>query len=304
MIERSYYVFGLLAVIVSLLIGRFPSAIDVIICRPANIVCSKHLQICPTSKDHSRQVLRTKTAPDFAYRFPDDVVDLAMELVSIPSPSGAEHAAGMYIAEWLSKRGWKVIRSSLDANDPNSRFNILALPTAAYGASDVRIILSTHFDTVPVSDAQPRFSNSRLYGRGSTDAKGILASMLVAAQKIQITRQSPLGLLFVSGEETDHAGMMAANQYGFSENVTIVNGEPTTGRICVKQKGMLKVRLDATGIASHSGYPELGSSAIDSLLDAIAQLKAVAWPQDSHTGSTTTLNVGLISGGSAGNVMR
>jgi acetylornithine deacetylase len=192
-----------------------------------------------------------------------------------------------------------VTRSSGTAT---KHYNVLALPSGTV-PSDARVILSTHFDTVPVASDNPRTSQNRLYGRGTTDAKGILPSMLVAAR--ELTTLDPdgasrgLALLFVCGEETDHAGMIAANSVGFDPSLSIVNGEPTTGRLCVKQKGMLKVRLDATD----SGYPELGASAIDALLDVLAAIRSHSWPVDPTSFAETTVNIGVISGGTAPNVV-
>lgn len=233
--------------------------------------------------------------------FPDDVVALTEKLVSIPSASGSEHAAGRYIASWLRERGWQVSTPAAEDVDTEPRFNVLALPPDLPGRSDVRVVLSTHFDTVPAGAGLPRLEGNRLYGRGAVDAKGIVASMMIAGQTIaETSRSAPLALLFVCGEETDHAGMIAANELGLPENVSFVNGEPTTGKLCINQKGILKLTLTAHGVACHSGYPELGTSAIEILLDGLARLRDQHWPVHEVSGGETTMNIGVISGGSAG----
>jgi acetylornithine deacetylase/succinyl-diaminopimelate desuccinylase-like protein len=277
------------------------------VCRAAVTACS--LSPTPPSCASAGEVVRDvfNLTPPSGFIFPHDVASLAQELVSIPSPSGAEHGAGRYIAAWLTARGWDVGTPAVGGGrDPAGRFNVVALPPGVGDTTAVRVLLSTHFDTVPLSDREPRLTESRLYGRGSVDAKGLLASMLVAAQELVSkgdgsgdAAAAPVGLLFVCGEETDHAGMMAANDLGFRSDVVIVNGEPTTGKLCVGQKGMLKLQIEATGVACHSGYPELGSSAIEALLDVLAAIRGVDWPVDHETGAATTLNIGVLNGGSA-----
>jgi acetylornithine deacetylase len=81
-----------------------------------------------------------------------------------------------------------------------------------------------------------------------------------------------------------------------------VNGEPTENRLSIGQKGSLRVDLRATGRAAHSAYPEEGESAIAALLDTIARIRAMPLPADPLLGSST-LNVGLIRGGVAPNVL-
>jgi acetylornithine deacetylase len=232
------------------------------------------------------------------YAYPGEVLALARELVGIVSVSGTAQPAGRYVARWLEARGWNVSTPSVGGG----RFNVVALPDGVGGAADVDVLLSTHYDTVPVAVGGVRVEGGRLYGRGAVDAKGLLAAMLVAADRIvrDSAQDGVLGLLFVCGEETDHAGMIAANDVGFADEVTIVNGEPTTGRLCTAQKGMLKLRLDAAGVACHSGYPELGRSAVEALLDVLARLRAREWPADAATGAETTMNIGVLEGGSAG----
>jgi acetylornithine deacetylase len=68
------------------------------------------------------------------------------------------------------------------------------------------------------------------------------------------------------------------------------------------QKGILRARIRTTGRAGHSGYPEIGPSAIDRLVEALVGLRRSSWPVDPKRG-LTTLNVGVIRGGVAANVI-
>jgi len=82
----------------------------------------------------------------------------------------------------------------------------------------------------------------------------------------------------------------------------LVNGEPTDNRLGVATRGVLRVRLSATGRASHSSFPDVGESAIDKLLDALMVLRGVTLPEDPLLGRTH-YTVGLIEGGVAPNVV-
>jgi acetylornithine deacetylase len=82
----------------------------------------------------------------------------------------------------------------------------------------------------------------------------------------------------------------------------IVFGEPTENKIAIGHKGMVLFNISCSGKASHSGYPELGSSANEKLIDVLHELKHHAWPVDKVLGNTT-FNIGKITGGVAANVV-
>jgi len=153
----------------------------------------------------------------------------------------------------------------------------------------------------------------RIFGRGACDAKGIIAAQIAAAERL---RQQGIyaGLLFVVGEERDSLGAKVANEYAASEQSAneaahrsngrrfLVNGEPTENRVALASKGTLRVEVTAFGRMAHSAYPELGESAIDKLIPALARLRAMPLPSDPEVGPCT-LNIGLIEGGRAPNVI-
>jgi acetylornithine deacetylase len=159
--------------------------------------------------------------------------------------------------------------------------------------------LSTHLDTVPPFIA-PRVEGGRVWGRGACDAKGITAAMICAAERLR-TRDLPVGLLFVVGEETTHDGAHAANTWPTTSRA-LIDGEPTESTLALGTKGALRLLFRAEGVAAHSAYPHLGRSAIHLLLDALDDVRALEFPSDSVLGDTT-LNVGVISGGVADNVV-
>jgi acetylornithine deacetylase len=139
-----------------------------------------------------------------------------------------------------------------------------------------------------------------VYGRGSCDAKGIIAAQIAAAEQL---RQQGIntGLLFLVGEERDSLGARVANEHSPGSRF-LINGEPTENRIAIASKGALRVEITAKGRMAHSAYPELGESAIDKLLEALRRLRAMKLPVNDEIGPTT-FNIGTIQGGRAPNVI-
>ncbi len=232
---------------------------------------------------------------------PIDPIALTRKLVDIESPTYQEGRCGEFLSEYLSGLGYQVERQPVQQPElgegiaSGDRFNVYArLPD-----SSPTVTLSTHFDTVP-----PYFPSSEddtyVYGRGSCDAKGILASQVAAAEKLA-KNGTPVGLLYVVGEERDSAGAKVANLDGHGSRY-LINGEPTENRLAIATKGALRVVLTAYGKMAHSAYPELGESAIDKLIQVLHELQQTELPVDPEIGPST-LNVGLISGGRAPNVI-
>jgi acetylornithine deacetylase len=162
------------------------------------------------------------------------------------------------------------------------------------------VTLSTHMDTVP-----PFFASHEdtefVWGRGSCDAKGIIAAMIAAAEKLLAAGARNFGLLFVVGEERNSAGAKAAAATPRGSRF-LINGEPTGNRIALGSKGALRFEVTARGKLAHSAYPELGHSAIHTLLDVLQDIRRIPLPQDAMLGPST-LNIGTISGGRAPNVV-
>jgi acetylornithine deacetylase len=140
-----------------------------------------------------------------------------------------------------------------------------------------------------------------IYGRGACDTKGIIASMLIAAERLLEEGVRNIGLLFVVGEERNSAGAYraAADPRG---SKYIINGEPTENLLALGSKGALRYEVVARGRMAHSAYPELGESAIEKLLDALGAIRKVELPVDDILGPST-LNIGTIRGGRAPNVI-
>ena len=236
-----------------------------------------------------------------------DPIDLTRHLVAIESTTYHEHAAGTFLASFLEDQGWSVERMDVPrpvAGTPGAegapgecldRFNVFASMPGVVP----ELVLSTHFDTVPPY-VPLREDDEFLYGRGTCDAKGIAAAMLAAAGRLR-AEGARVGLLFVVGEERDSAGAKVANGQPRGSRF-LINGEPTDNRLALASKGCLRVELFAEGRMAHSAYPELGESAIDKLIAALHAIQQLPLPVVEGIGDST-LNVGLISGGRAPNVI-
>jgi acetylornithine deacetylase len=221
-----------------------------------------------------------------------DVVRLVRQLVDIESITGNEAPVGNFLYRELAGMGYQVEKMTAEME----RCNIYA--TAPEGPHP-QVVLSTHMDTVP--PFIPSWEDaSCVYGRGSCDAKGIIATQIAAAERL---RQEGIyvGLLFLVGEERDSLGAKVANQKA-SGCRFLINGEPTENKVAVASKGALRAEVSARGKMAHSAYPELGDSAIDRLLEALGRLRRMALPVDAEVGAST-MNIGVIEGGRAPNVV-
>jgi acetylornithine deacetylase len=225
----------------------------------------------------------------------DPVVDpaaLARTLIDIDSTTGGEAEIGGWLAAFLRGRGYEVSEQPVGSG----RFNVFARlgePPA--------VVLSTHMDCVPPFFPS-REQGGVIFGRGACDAKGILAAQVAAAERLRASGEARIGLLVVVGEERGSDGAAVANDRAPGGVRFLIDGEPTDNRLGAATRGILRVRLHATGRAAHSSFPELGESAIDKLLDALMVIRGIALPEDPLLGRTH-YTVGLIDGGVAPNVV-
>ncbi len=221
-----------------------------------------------------------------------NVIKFTRELVDIESISGNEAQVGEFLCGELEKLGMSCEKGPVE----DRRNNVWASwPEETRPA----LVFSTHMDTVPphISSSE---DGSRVYGRGACDAKGIIAAQTAAALRLR-NEGVHVGLLFLVGEERDSLGAKVANRQPRGAKF-MVNGEPTENRIALASKGALRAEVVARGNMAHSAYPELGESAIDKLIQALARLRAMKLPTNPEVGPCT-LNIGLIEGGRAPNVI-
>ena len=213
--------------------------------------------------------------------------------MEIPSVSGDEEAVGFFLRDYLTELGWTVELQPVSPNQNN---------VIAYLNETPRVFLSTHIDTVPPFIA-PTEDDEKIYGRGSCDAKGIIASQIFAVEELRKQGITDIGLLYTVDEEQGSSGAKVANNHPLAKKCEyLINGEPTDNDLAIGSKGSLRILVRTKGKAAHSAYPEMGDSAIVKLLDILQDIRQIELPNDEFFGETT-LNIGLISGGLGTNVV-
>jgi acetylornithine deacetylase len=224
-----------------------------------------------------------------------DVIELTRALVDVESITHNEEAVGAALCDILaplvSAYGGRLERMAVEPH----RSNIFA-----QWGDRLAVTLSTHMDTVPPFFAS-REDETCIWGRGSCDAKGIIASMIRAAEALLADGRRDFGLLFVVGEERNSAGAYRAAEMPRGSRF-LINGEPTGNKLALASKGVLRYEVVAAGKMAHSAYPELGDSAIHKLLDVLGEVRKMPLPVDPLLGPGT-LNIGTIAGGRAPNVV-
>ena len=220
-----------------------------------------------------------------------DALELTRALVALETPTGSEGPATDLLDDTLSHAGYRVVRQPVSPG----RENLYAY------REPPELVFSTHLDTVPPYIPLAEDAES-IHGRGSCDAKGIAAAMVAAAERMAERGERRIGLLFVVGEENGSDGAQTAAANLGPRGRFLINGEPTENRLSIGQKGALRVDLEASGRAAHSAYPSEGASAIDALLETIERIRRLPLPSDPLLGQGT-LNIGLIGGGVAPNVI-
>jgi acetylornithine deacetylase len=219
-----------------------------------------------------------------------EIFELTKALINVESVTGHERACTEFLRDHLTARGFQVELQPVSRD----RSNVFA----KIGKPDV--VLSTHIDTVPPF-LPAREDEEFIYGRGACDAKGIVAAQIVAAERLRSESVTDFALLFLVGEETTSDGAREANLHPPGSRY-IINGEPTENKLVLGSKGNLRLDVRCKGKMAHSAYPHLGESAIAKLLDVLDDLRKLPLPHDPLLGPGT-LNIGVISGGRAANVV-
>jgi acetylornithine deacetylase len=238
------------------------------------------------------------------------------ELVRIDSVSSRSNAE---IVDYLERRcealKLKTKRFSYRDEHNIEKINLIALAGAEFSQSTkVELALVGHTDTVPYD---PKWSdatnlterNGKLYGRGSCDTKGFIAAALSAVETLDLARlNKPLALIFTADEEV---GLRGAKHLAHLNPLRIrysIVGEPTSLQPIRAGKGYSLAEVVVKGREAHSAYPALGASAVFRAARLINRLESIAeqLKEEQHSAFDppyTTLNVGVIHGGSAKNVL-
>lgn len=244
------------------------------------------------------------------------VQETLRELVAIDSVSLRSNAEIIsYLAARCAANGLAVKPFPYIDDAGTEKTNLVALAGAELSDKPaIQLALVGHTDTVPYDPtwtAALRLieRDGRLFGRGACDTKAFIASALTAIESIDLsTLKEPLALVFTSDEEVGCLGAKRlADTRPFAVRYAIV-GEPTSLQPMRAGKGYCLAEITLRGREAHSAYPQLGSSAILAAAGLIERIKRIAeeLKNDQRAGFDpphTTLNVGIINGGTAKNVV-
>lgn len=226
--------------------------------------------------------------------WPVHLFELTRKLIDIESITPNEREVGEFLFGYLSQMAEQYQGTIERMEAEPGRANIFV----RFG--EPVVTLSTHMDTVPPF-IPSRDDGENIWGRGACDTKGIISSMIFSAHTLLKSGQRNFGLLFVVGEERNSVGAYLAAQTPRGSRF-LINGEPTENKLAVGSKGALRYEIVARGKMAHSAYPALGESAILKLLNALERIREMRMPVDELLGPST-MNIGLISGGRAPNVI-
>ena len=264
------------------------------------------------------------------------LLSLHRSLCEIKGISDNETSVGDFLTSYLEAHNFTVEKQHVPFdNDPDERkrepprYNIYAYPS--WQPSTPEIILTSHLDTVPpfipYSLSAPNSSSRKdilISGRGTVDAKASVAAQILAAEKhLASSPDTKLGLLFVVSEETGGSGMTYFSDsdmnmpYPSKDKTgktvgyhTVIFGEPTERTLAAGHKGSMGFTLSVKGKPAHSGYPWLGRSAVSQILPILEKIDNLGRiPEDegglprSDKYGNTTVNIGIVRGGVANNVV-
>ena len=216
-------------------------------------------------------------------------MELFRQILSFDSTSGSERELGQWLAEHLEAP----FVETFEVGD--GTLNVLLRWSEA-----PRVVYCSHMDTVPPY-IPPTFTDDRVLGRGTCDAKGQFYAMYRACQRLAAAGEKDFALLIVSGEETGSWGAKAFSKTDFTAPLLVV-GEPTDNCMVSASKGTKRFDLTFTGKAFHSGYPEHGLSAVELFVDFMNALRAAGFPDDPVLGPTTW-NVGHLVSDNPQNIL-
>ena len=233
-----------------------------------------------------------------------DVISLTKELIKFEtvSPVGNEEDIAKFVGNIL-------YANKFDVDYPvheKGRLNLIA--TRGLSNEVPPIVFTGHFDVVPLGKKEwtknpfdVEINDNKLYGRGSSDMKGGLAAIIVAAIEV-FNNFKPLGgvkLIFTADEEPGCLGAIKlCEKNDLGKASALIVAEPTSNIPYIGHKGGLYLKAKTFGVTAHSSMPELGDNAIYKAARAICKLEKFKFnvEEDPLLGYPT-INIGTINGG-------
>jgi len=242
------------------------------------------------------------------YEMKEIVEDIVKRLITIDTTQGKTVKGIEYLAEYLNDYGYSCEIDRYKKGEANLKLTVGPKNTEEF-------ILSGHMDTVPFGDEDNwkfhqlsgKIVDGVMWGRGAVDMKGGVGALVgsflqIGKDESAMTQQVTLA---ISSEE--EVGLQGAKRFantGLMDNAShLIIAEPTNLNVAVREKGVLWMKVHATGKQAHGSRPELGHNAIEGLAQLLPKLKELI-PEDTAEGlGRTSMNFGTISGGSAMNVV-
>ncbi|MFN8829239.1 MAG: acetylornithine deacetylase [Labrys sp. (in: a-proteobacteria)] len=258
----------------------------------------------------SRDPSLTRSAPRYT---PAELTD---RLIRFPTVSDRTNLPLIeFVADYLAAHGIESVRLPNATGDKAALFATIG-PTDRPG-----VCLSGHVDVVPVEGQawsmpafEPRLADGRLYGRGSCDMKGFVATALALVPEFKSARLSaPIHLALSYDEEITCLGsldMIARFGVSVPHPIACIVGEPTSMRVVDAHKSAAGYEVIVTGRPAHSALPHLGANAIHAAARLIVELETLGEeltrrgdPSGRFDPACSTLQVGQIEGGEAINIV-
>ncbi len=246
--------------------------------------------------------------------FMKPVEELLSDLVAIPSVSAMSNRAVIdYVVSCLDPELWTTHLDEYLDSAGTPKVNLIALTRNASG-NHAELALVCHSDTVPFEPTwaeaiRPEIRDGRLYGRGSCDVKGFLACALSALSGIERRNlRQPIALIVTADEEVGCVGAKRlAARNALTANYMII-GEPTGLHAIRAGKGYALAEVVVRGREAHSAFPSKGHSAIFDAARVALALERISVELEQERDAAfdppfTTLNVGVIEGGTAKNIV-
>jgi acetylornithine deacetylase len=245
-----------------------------------------------------------------------NVQDTLAELVRIDSRSAVSNLEMInYLAPRLERLGLCARLLPYTDEAGVKKFNLVAVaPRSTSDDEEIELALVGHTDTVPFDPAWQEAltlieRDGKLYGRGACDTKAFIAAALAAVEQFDLERLArPLALIFTADEEV---GCLGAKRLAETRALKVrraIVGEPTSLQPMRAGKGYCLAEVEVRGREGHSAYPALGASAIMRAARLVSRIEQVgealkSEPHAMFDPPYTTLNVGLINGGTAKNII-
>ena len=242
----------------------------------------------------------------------EDITNLAQKLIRIPSDEiVGEQEVCEYLSDILKSLGMKVRLQEVLPKRPNIIAEVLG------GNNGKSIMFNGHIDTVPIGNIEKWntdpykaiIKDNKLFGRGATDMKGSIASMIIAIKYIMNNVEDFNGKIIFTGvmaEETTGLGTQKVLEENIKTDMAIV-GEPSDEKIYRAHKGTLWFNIFTYGKLEHSSESDTESNnAIINMMKLIEEINKISKELEGKNNSLVghpSINVGLIEGGTKQNMI-